>query len=472
MVLSKMRWVSTFIVFLVMATGTYAQPTPSNDVLDPENLNLFPDLLLVPTTQPSQDITTKEPSVQLIPLSETDQTTIKKTPPTPEPFGLIGSKTSDQTTVTKTVNSILFTNHSPDLFKTSLRILRHEISRLLQSYGNMNDDDRILAIDRINRLSDRCTEMADTLPDYMSRLEAIMVALQTHNTMALQAKDLPEAENQMSKLQAAAWKAKRMAGGAPDAIAEFWLLNSDLFDITRAEINIDDQQQHAIERFERFIDEQTSLGLQETRQVNPIHWAVVDSVKLALLRIYDQRGMSNKVSQLVKNVRSSLHRKDLIQRAYLDHMYGYCSMLGYQFEAQLMTDNDTLWTSQAHQGMYVLIHFWADWAPQSVDAFNTLHDRYTELVNHNVTLLSVCLDGSAKTQPDKLNIDWATCSEQSDTQNLGELFSVNSLPRFALIDQNGCVMAIGGSLGILAQTERWEPVASTDPNHGNGETQD
>ena len=280
------------------------------------------------------------------------------------------------------------------------------------------------------------------------------VTLQTHHTLALRAKNLQEAENQMSKLQAAAWKAKRMAGGTPDAIAEFWLLNSDLFDINRAEINVDARQRHAIDRLEKFVDEQTSLGFAQPQLADETHWSVVDSVKLSLLRLYDQRGMSDKARQLVDRIKSGLHRDDTTRRAYLDRLYGYCETIGHRFDAQVVTDSGQVWTSKAHEGMYVLIHFWAHWAQPSVDAFDKLQADYPEFVNKNVTVLSVQLDGSGAAEKNNSGVTWAMCSESTDTQRLRDLFGVNSLPRFVLIDTHGRVAAVGAEAWVCLKKLR------------------
>ncbi len=194
-------------------------------------------------------------------------------------------------------------------------------------------------------------------------------------------------------------------------------------------------------------------------EVEPfVERAVVIDVQLALLRLYDERGMSEQACQLLDALKTVAQRDgDGTLQAELERWYGYSGTIGRTFASRLPTVDGSVWSSADHAGEYILLHFWADWYQPSVEAFGVLREAKTRLGSSTkLAIVSVNLGNAAEVG----DVDWPVTQGLVAREQLAELFAVRTLPRYVLIDAKGVVVAVGGSPAILEQVREQEDAAA------------
>ncbi len=91
------------------------------------------------------------------------------------------------------------------------------------------------------------------------------------------------------------------------------------------------------------------------------------------------------------------------------------------------------------EGKYVVLNFWADWCKTCKKEMSLVQDLYSKYQKH-FDFISISLDENgallSKFLYNNKDYNWIFLNGNSDPI-LGESYSVNSLPIFALIDQNG-----------------------------------
>ena len=184
------------------------------------------------------------------------------------------------------------------------------------------------------------------------------------------------------------------------------------------------------------------------------------AVQRSLLDLYDHRGMSRQVVDLLGQINQNVDLQ-WTDRLQLDRQFGYCDILGNRFDAQLETIDGRTWSSQDHLGKPVLFHFWSDqqqgWddAQGSLAALRQLRDR----LGGTLEIVSIwCSANQSKIakisqalKAKSLKVDWSVCCAMVGDDNLQHLFSVQTLPRYVLINAQGQIEAVGSSLAILKQ---------------------
>ncbi len=392
-----------------------------------------------PTTQPQQQPT--QPADPALP--STASKTEPADPPTPTatdaPVNHTAAPPPDAAKPTATV-------------KPDLEALRTQVNALLVALQTANAPEHDQIIKQLDQIIAQCSNTPTLLSNPDLQLEAAAIALQVHHTLSLQAKDLQTAHDRISRLQALAWKVKKTNSPAASVLGDYWLLQAAMFDIHRAETEADARQRLTIERLEKFIEEHTPPTSDQHNPQTATHQSILTNIKLALLGLYDHRGMSAQARHLVNELQQSLDYDDPTQQ-YLNDWFGYCTVIGQHFDAKLMTNHGQSWASQAHRGRTVLLHFWSDAIEPSVEAVESLKTQYPDLHSRGLDVLSVRVGPTDAPQPQTLTTDWPTCAEQNSRASLSTLFHIRSLPRFVLIDPHGKVTAIAASLSILEQAQ-------------------
>ena len=413
-----------------------------------------------------------------------------------------------------------------------LAALRERLQRLLEQTGVPTDAQRKALGERLDAVAEQSAKLARELRDDRDRLEARQLELAARNVQVQQAYaagDEREQSYRVGQLRTAAIRTKRLNAEPADTLSDFWLLQADLHDLNRATQETSERQRLAIELMERFVQSEAASqrlrnqAVRRNRGAAPsnaqsqasepfaqdaAHQATIQrDVRLALLRLYDQQGMSQKVAALVKQMRRE-SPDDTALHNELNRWYGYTDLLGQQLEANLKldgaADNEAAaaWSSSDHRGKIIVLCFWADWYAPSVEAAKQLRKRTADWNRDRYEVLFVQApaeptaapanapvppdsptdaDAPAATEPSPTPAvptqatqrdaasktdsataathAWPTYHEGPGQVSLRRMLAVRTLPRFAVIDRTGRVAAVGGSLAIL---DRVTEMAASD----------
>jgi len=339
--------------------------------------------------------------------------------------------------------------------------VRSEAILLLPRLGANTRAPQTLVIGQLEDLSQQCRTLATKLSGQTDRLESAHVALKIRYCLVAGESDTQLALDRIDQLRVFARWTKQLGCQEAEELGRFWLLQADLIRMKFDSMNIDAYQRQVMVRLERYISRPkltaTDVVVNNKTGLNGSHSPVVSSMleaaKSALVRIYHQIGATDRACDLAVQLRACMHRGNKAGRTYLDRVIEDCSLLGLRFEAQCITDDGLVWSSAAHRGNLVLLHFWASWAMPSVEMVDQLRFRYAKLNQCGLSILSVSLDAQQQDDADCLSVDWPTVSKKSGHAQLSDLFQITSLPTFVLIDRRGHVAAVGGSLGVLDGAE-------------------
>lgn len=424
--------------------------------------------IAAPTTQP---VAATQPTTQ--PQATTAPTPIGITEPEHPPTQ---DMALDEGATPVTESSTVGANRSADIGPidsagdpNELGVIRRRLDRLASSLlsitsGVEPDPQDVEAVDAI---AQRVLRLTEELSKPSDRVEAGSIALQAYHVLtrlAQQTQNARELAYRVGQLRSTAWKTKRLPGASAVVVGDFWLLLADLIDINRTGLGIDTSQQQAIQRLERFLRDYLPTRTLGTKAqvvfsdtdatIDPAmggeHLEILRDVRLGLLELYDQRGMTRQACRLIHEIHRDLPPGDTRTTGYLASTFGYCSLLGQRFEAQLQTVRHGVWSSEDYQGQPMLIHLWADWVGPS-RVFEELRSVYASYQPRGLAMISVNVyaDHTA-TQP---GVDWPVCMQSPEDEGLRRLFMIHSLPRFILLDPKGRVASVASSLAILDQVE-------------------
>lgn len=410
------------------ATASFAQPTrPAPEVSDEPVLHVG-----------AIDVTVDAPPVAT--QSAAEQTGIRAVPADAQPDTPVGPRQKDD----------------------ELDRLRGQARQWLGWYESASQDaSRVEIARRLDQLAGRLNELASQRSGAVDQLEAIGLALRICRALVLGGDRSISAQERMDQWHALGSRMTDVPHPSARSLGAYWLLQLALVEIHRQELDLGQRQHQTIGRLERFLDEQDSARGGEAPAGDRLDHrfdtqlpSLLVQVRLALLALYDQTGASDQACDLVGRLQADLHRSQVAARQALERLYGYCSRLGHRFEARLRLDDDGTWSSEDHLGQVVVLHFWAPWARPSLDVMDLLRQRYEQLHDRGLAVLSVNVSGSTIQQGwSGPEVDWPTCTQAADQPGLSDLFQVTSLPRFVLVDTQGRVAAIGGQ-GVLDQAQR------------------
>lgn len=184
--------------------------------------------------------------------------------------------------------------------------------------------------------------------------------------------------------------------------------------------------------------------------------ALITDVHLALLRLYDERGLSDRVGPLVDTLRQTAQRQgNPALLTELDRWFGYRQTLGRIFAARVPTADGETWSSEDHRGKVIVLHFWANWYEPSVEGFQALAALQREVGEANLAILSIDMGGTAQaaTSP---TVNWPITRDAAMRQQLAELLAVHTLPRYIVLDRAGRVARVGSGVATVAEYLRSE----------------
>jgi hypothetical protein len=381
--------------------------------------------------------------------------------------------------------------HAPAAAATEADVLRlrEQFERVLTQAGLPNGEARDQTAAEIEALAQRSNVYSKQAPSPRARLEASNLEARGYNALAQDAyrqQKPDEAMTRNTQLRHAAEEAKTIPEPAAATVGDFWLLQADLFELNATMPDVNERQHNAIVRLEAFDAERRKAG--DAVEHDQAARQIATDVRLSLLRLYDDRGESEKACALIAQLRAQAEATDdAALGEQLDKWYGYCDVLGRRFEATLPLGDGGTWSTTQAAGRPVLLHIWASWWPASHASFAALNEVHAGLTEQGVELVSIDLGPAppavklAETQSRQRVVQqaaapkatWPMCLQPAGAMNLRELFRIHSLPRYVLLDSDGRVKALGGSLAILSQlpaTSR--PESTPDTPAATGEVED
>ena len=313
----------------------------------------------------------------------------------------------------------------------------------------------------------QCRALQPRLGCFPEKLELFSLELQMSYALALGATDPRNVDRRIADLRDTVDSVKRLDGIEAEELARFWLLQADLLAMRVQSAALDGDQFNVISRLEGFLQRsQLESGVfddaSDEKVVNPALFSMLRAVKLALLNLYDQVGLNRQACELAQQLKAVRYRFDGVNaRGDLDRVLGYCKLLGQRFEARIQTELGDVWSSNDYLGGPILLHFWASWAKPSTQVVGQLREKYAQLHGQGLNILSIQLGCGPEAGDQSLAVEWATCVQGDGHPDFAKLFQITSLPRFAVIDGEGYVRAIGSTLGVLRTIDRLNPPAST-----------
>lgn len=387
--------------------------------------------------------------------------------------------------------------------------LRENLAMALQASGLAGERERQVVARRLNEVAEESGKLAKKLSNVEQQQEAYNNSIIADYELAQQAaqqRQQREANYRITRARGNARNLKQIDSPRAQALGDFWLMQSDLFEINQAGLESNAAQVQIIERMEHFLDQQdalpkdeeeaeeqarvtdiireaapggeTSTPLKDTPaaaetprekesaedgktnkngeqgQTDPVRLSMINDVQLALLRLYDQRGQSREACALVQQLRQDAEAQDnTAMIAELDRWYGYCPAVGTVLDAAVATTDGQRWTNKDQVGKVVILHFFADWYGPSIDAVMNLREAQERYGTDQVSLLSIDLSGGGLAGKAADAVNWPVCSDPAGARMLRGIFAVQSLPRYVVIDREGKIVSVGSSLVMIKQVE-------------------
>ncbi len=355
--------------------------------------------------------------------------------------------------------------------------IREQLDRVLSDSGLPVGEARDQTAAQIEALAQRSNVYSKQAPSPRARLEAGNLELRSYNALAQQAyrdQQTDEGASRNRQLRAAAEEVKAIPEPAAETVGDFWLLQADLLDLNNSAGDVPQRQRRAIARLEQFVAARQKAG--DAVEHDEAARQIATDVRLSLLRLYDDRGDSAKACAAVTELGAQADATDdATLREHLAQWYGYCDVLGQRFEATLPhADGRGQWSTSDAAGKPVLMHVWASWWPASHASLGKLTEAYPRLRERGVEVVSIDLGpaapaskladakasqqsrGRASVQALAPQAQWTQCAQPAAV-NLQALLRIRSLPRYVLLDEQGRVAALGGSLSILDQLSASAP---------------
>ena len=324
-----------------------------------------------------------------------------------------------------------------------LAVLRSQLERALADLGVVAGAGRERVSEHLEVVARRSIELAGDLSEPSQKGEAESFLLQARYAQAEQARRLEQADTasiRVGQLRSGAWRIKQHGVAHAETLGDFWLLQADLFDINRSGLDLDRRQLGAIRHIEAFLRNREAAGRGKKTAVDEP--AMLQQVQLALLQLYDQRGRSTQVSDLVQRMKQSPHT-DHDLRAEMDRRFGYVGWIGKPFDVNFTTAEGEVWSAANHLGKVIVLSFWTD-GSLAAGAGPALRRRLAaELRLDRPGLVHVPVwigDGVGAGR-----VLGRRIYREQDGRDVSRRFGIRSIPRFILVDREGRVAAVGGA---------------------------
>ena len=236
-----------------------------------------------------------------------------------------------------------------------------------------------------------------------------------------------------------AWLLRQSDNPKLQIIGEYWHLLCDLSDIRRLARDLESSQRACIKKLEEFLEHHTSIA--EPNEPQAMH--LLQQTRLALLQLYDQRGLSMQACKIIKRLKA-LDPENNTLSEYLQKNYGYCHLLGRAFNMRLLTMDGQTWDSRDKKGKPILIYFWPGVGlenHQNQAGTNPLWNQMHSLASQ------VLLVDLSHTHDSGMQISaspWPSYRQEPGQFQITDYFNIQTLPRIAVIDNNGIICAVGG----------------------------
>jgi len=245
-----------------------------------------------------------------------------------------------------------------------------------------------------------------------------------------------EASYRLTQLRNAAQETRDTDNAYAPATGGYWLLVADLTDLNRAAAPVAQRQPRAIERLSAYLAAHPDGQTPE---------AIGTQVRMALVRLYDQAGRNAEACAQLADLRQRLDADDARLAALAD-VAATCERVGKPVELELDTIDGSAWSLADHAGRRVLIHVYADWAPQSKAVFEALSGSRAALAEAGVSVLSLSVGPTRRTAAQQAwPIGVASAKEGGVLDGLG----VRGVPWLMVIDAEGNLARVGRTAHVI-----------------------
>ncbi len=309
---------------------------------------------------------------------------------------------------------------------------------------NSNGVSQNLAREQLIELQQQILMQSQQITDPKQQLQMIQQRLDILHTLAVDA-TINSQPKQLAKWQQAlrseAWQLRHSDNPQMKLLGEYWHLLCELADLTRLSRDLESSQRACITKMEQFLA--THANGDATTDPGSLH--LIQQVRLALLQLYDQRGLSAQVCKLSEQTRKQDPENQTLAQ-YLKQQYGYCHLIGQKFNARLITRDGKVWDSRQKLGKPIVIYFWPGVRlPDATSDKSTQQDPLWQLIRRSgISVLLVNMSHSDESGLQTPVIPWDCYKQESGQFDMATHFNVNSLPRLVLIDRNGTVKSVGG----------------------------
>jgi hypothetical protein len=313
-------------------------------------------------------------------------------------------------------------------------------NQLLNSNGVSQNTARQQLIDlqqQIQLQSQSVTDPSQLLKMAQQRMD-ILHTLAIDATLNIQPQEMARWQQ---ALRAEAWQLRHSDNPQMKLLGEYWHLLCELADMNRLSRDLESSQRACITKMQQFLQTHS----QGEGPVHPSSLHLIQQVRLALLQIYDQRGMSVEVCQLLKQTRQQDPENQQLN-ALLQQQYGYCHLIGQKFNAKLTTIDGKTWDSRDKLGKPILIYFWPGVRlPGATSDKSTPQDPLWQLIRSSS--ITVLLVNSSYADESGLQIPafpWDCYRTEPGQFDPATHFNIQTLPRVVLIDKKGIIKSVGG----------------------------
>lgn len=344
------------------------------------------------------------------------------------------------------LTTTLFAKSQPAMDSTSSAIpdLVHVSTQdqLLNSNGIKQNQAR----KQLDQLQKQLQLQIPQTPDPQKQVQLIQQRLGILHTLVVDARLNQQAKKLNRWKQAMrsdAWLLRQSDNPKLKVLGAYWHLLCDLSDIRRLARDLESSQRACIKKLEEFLEAHTRI----TEPNAPQTMHLLQQTRLALLQLYDQRGLSKQACQIIKRLKT-LDPENKNLKSYLQKNYGYCHLIGTPFNVRITTMDGKDWDSRNKKGKPIIIYFWPgvgleNYQNQSIPTvlWNQIHSRVSQIL---LVDLSHAHDSGMQI-PDS---PWPSYRQEAGQFQITDYFNIQTIPRIAVIDKNGIIRSIGGPATI------------------------
>jgi predicted nucleic acid-binding protein len=276
-----------------------------------------------------------------------------------------------------------------------------------------------------------------------------------------------ESSFRVSQLRSAALATRDLGAALGEPLADYWLLQADLFDLQRLDATPHARQRRMAQRLERFVEEQARAAQLTDDKDDPTLRSLIQRLLLdaqrVLLRLADDRGDSGRASELLKEITESPAITPL-ESSELSDRHAGLALLGRRFDAELQLADGRTWLASERRGKTLVLLFIAQGHEASDEAAQRLLTLEPSLRVRGVEVLTVRVSTPRPAQHDQASPQIPPARlyvEQDQPVLLSRVFAVRSLPRYVVIDPKGKIKSMGASEAVISDLAA--PAAPQEP---------